>query len=1593
MTLLLSLNFVVATDMNATLSEQISTNVDYTSEGYDDYLNLVNVDDEYQINENQDSYLSSESSKVIYVGNNSGLGEGSFDNPYPNFKSACDNVNGEDNVTINVFAGTYYLGEGLADDIQTPLRFNVTGNLNIVGNGTVIIKNYFDDYNNYDAEAFSLTSALANVTFSDIIFDASGRTVQNYAADDWGEYQYFVPFYGKTNLATFTNCSFVGNRLGFDLSGAGFNSKFVNCYFDCNGVDEVKFVEEFASNTVHVFEYCILDFGDCERLQYINLPCTISFENVWFGQNTLPRYITPPDGTALLNNKPYSDYVIPVSRYAVFDVTENYLGNNQFEIVGKLTWNGTSNQDGMENFQPMTVNLVSDTGDIDSTVSLVNGNFRTVYTSSSDIHRVNATLHNQLVPLEFTSSSGAGESSKVIYVGQNVTADGGNGSFDNPFRTFKLACDNVNGEDNVTINVFAGTYYLGEGFPEDASESELNCLKFNCNNLNIIGNGTVIIKNYHDHDGYNAECFSFTSNSSKFNFTNLIFDASNSNWHRVDSNRFNLFMPFFGETELGIFDNCSFIGFGHKAGIIISEMNYNAKFINCNLECGNTGLFNDEFQGPSTSINHFTQFENCIINIPNPNVWSFCRFNVDKWNYNSQFNVSMSNVWLGQNELPIWIKLPTLYYQSNIYIPINRYANFTITQNYLGNNTYGIVGKLTWNGTSDQDGMENFQPMTVTLKSVTGDINQTATLVNGNFRTIYTSSNPSHNVTVMLHSEEIELEFANVNITSIPTNIYYGDDQNITFNFTQPITANVTVTVSNGSYTKSERVEVIGKDSLLYTVPDTLKEGTYDVEINLADNNLFGFNTTTLTVSKVSDYIFDVATSDVNFGDNATISITLPNDVNGTIVIKFGNDTKELPANQTMTVNFTNLNITTYSVNVSYSGNDKYVAKDYPTASVKVGPADSGLEIEGASFIYGEIISIPFNVTNADGVNVIVYNKDDDEVATTSSESGIINLDALPAGKYSLDVETIVGSNYASVRKTIDLTINKANSSLDISDKEFAYASEAVINAVTEYSTDDVIARLTDENNTEIAVTVSGDSITLPKLNTGIYTLTVTTNPDENHTNVSKSVTITISKITPAMNVVVEPAVNITAKDDVTLTVSLPSDATGEVTVKVNGKKVDFISANETIIINLNNKATGDYVVDITYSGDKNYESDSATKEFTISKAETSITAKQIDFEEGNASKIEITVPNVESGIVLVDVAGKKFYGDIDSGNAIVIIEGVDAGNYTANVKFFGDDKYKEATTTADVQVSEAKIITELKEQLDDANAKVDNLTGELSDANKLVDNLNTQLNETQANATKLAEDLADANSKVDNLTTQLDKAQSNVTVVVDGVEYPVDVINGTVTIKTNSTKPIAKKDTVIDVDNAFTRVANDYNACERGGMFYVTLRDIDGNVLVNKTVQIALNGKIYNKTTDDEGRAGLQVNLANAGTYTYAISFQGDDQYNAAPMASSKLTVAKKKTTIKASNKVFKAKTKTKKISVTLKTVKNKYDNKTYLKSGKKVTLKVNGKTYTAKINKKGVAKFTIKITKKGKYTAKIKFAGDKTYKASSKTIKIRIK
>ena len=170
------------------------------------------------------------------------------------------------------------------------------------------------------------------------------------------------------------------------------------------------------------------------------------------------------------------------------------------------------------------------------------------------------------------------------------------------------------------------------------------------------------------------------------------------------------------------------------------------------------------------------------------------------------------------------------------------------------------------------------------------------------------------------------------------------------------------------------------------------------------------------------------------------------------------------------------------------------------------------------------------------------------------------------------------------------------------------------------------------------------------------------------------------------------------------------------------------------------------------------------------------------------------------------------------------------------------------------------------------------------------------------------------------------------------------------------------------------------------GKYFNVILKDIDGNVLANKPIQIGFNGKVYNRTTDENGSARLQINLVRADIYTFAICYLGDDDYSGSFVVS-KITVKAQKGSLTVPNKSYKANTKTKTLSATFKAASGK------AVANKKVSFVLNGKTYSAKTNAKGVASVKVSLNKKGTYNFVAKFAGDNTYTAISKKAKLTIK
>ena len=167
-----------------------------------------------------------------------------------------------------------------------------------------------------------------------------------------------------------------------------------------------------------------------------------------------------------------------------------------------------------------------------------------------------------------------------------------------------------------------------------------------------------------------------------------------------------------------------------------------------------------------------------------------------------------------------------------------------------------------------------------------------------------------------------------------------------------------------------------------------------------------------------------------------------------------------------------------------------------------------------------------------------------------------------------------------------------------------------------------------------------------------------------------------------------------------------------------------------------------------------------------------------------------------------------------------------------------------------------------------------------------------------------------------------------------------------------------------------------------------VVLTDSNGIGLYNKLVNVFIDGTDLSGNTDNNGVLEFNITGKSFGTNYVTAAFLGEGNLYKGSLDTAKITVAKKATTLaaaktKVSGKVKKAI----KVKVTLKNGKNAI-------KGKKVTVKVNGKTFKATTNAKGVATLSVKVAKAGTFSAKVKFAGDSAYKASSsKTVKFTVK
>ena len=160
------------------------------------------------------------------------------------------------------------------------------------------------------------------------------------------------------------------------------------------------------------------------------------------------------------------------------------------------------------------------------------------------------------------------------------------------------------------------------------------------------------------------------------------------------------------------------------------------------------------------------------------------------------------------------------------------------------------------------------------------------------------------------------------------------------------------------------------------------------------------------------------------------------------------------------------------------------------------------------------------------------------------------------------------------------------------------------------------------------------------------------------------------------------------------------------------------------------------------------------------------------------------------------------------------------------------------------------------------------------------------------------------------------------------------------------------------------------------GSKFKVTLKDKNKKAIAKSKVTITINGRCYDRITNNKGIAYLDINLIS-GNYSVLTKFAGSDKYYA-KSAKSNINV---KSTIQCSDltKYFKNEVP---YSSTFHT------NKGSLLKNTDVKFSVNGKTYSVKTDSQGVGKLPINLIP-GKYT--ISSINTKTSESISKKLTVK--
>ena len=541
-------------------------------------------------------------------------------------------------------------------------------------------------------------------------------------------------------------------------------------------------------------------------------------------------------------------------------------------------------------------------------------------------------------------------------------------------------------------------------------------------------------------------------------------------------------------------------------------------------------------------------------------------------------------------------------------------------------------------------------------------------------------------VTESYNSTKFTIDLIDSSIAVEAKDIKCGEEAVITATVTNGATGTVTFFVNGKTYV----VDIT--DSVATLKIADLTTGDYPVFAYYNGDKYYktSYNSTTFNVAKLASTT-TVNVSDIKVGEDAVISIAVPEITSGVVSVTVGDAIYNVAVvDGKGTLTLSGLASGSYDVVAKFNGDDKYLASE-DSAKFNVAKLASTTTVNVSDIKVGEdaVISIAVPEITSGVVSVTVgdaiYN-----VAVVDGK-GTLTLSGLASGSYDVVAKFNGDDKYLASEDSAKFNVTKLASTIDIAVDNIKVGENAVISvALPEDATGEVIISVNGKNYT-VMTKYGMANVTISDLANGTYSVDVFYNGDDIYAPIKNSTAFTVSKVSD-YNMTVDIA-DIVKGENATITVSVPEDGTGSVIVTINGTDYKGTVVNGTAKVIIPGLDEGTYKVVTFYTGDNKYDSMIVNGTITVNKnTKTTLTMDNLVKYFNGPQKLMAKLVDgfgnpIANATVYFTINGKVYARITDENGTASIAIRLLPGEYKASALFNGTDDYDVTSVNASVLV------------------------------------------------------------------------------------------------------------------------------------------------------------------------------------------------------------------------------------------------------------------------------------------------------------------